>query len=151
MQQAARDSACPLHISRELKLGCWEASPDQRGLSAHLCPSSVSQILPTIMWELMNKLEVTPVLLTNPLRFNNQIGSWWWSDTGSTWRGEIEEREPRNGHDSHSSSEHLLYVRHYAKCFACNCIILSPPGTYDIETITFPISQMNKLRFREVT
>lgn len=46
----------------------------------------------------------------------------------------------RNTHGSHSSNEHLPCATHCAKCFVCNCLILSPQGTYDIGTIMFPIS-----------
>lgn len=58
----------------------------------------------------------------------------------------------RNAHDTYLSSGCLLCGRHYAKCFVCNCLILSPQGTCDIEIITCSISQMKKQRFKgEVT
>lgn len=31
-----------------------------------------------------------------------------------------------NTHDSHSSNKHLLYARHYAKHFVCDCLIFIP-------------------------
>lgn len=54
----------------------------------------------------------------------------------------------RNAQDSYLSSGRLLGGRHYAKCFVCNRLILSPPRTYDIGIVTCSISQMEKQRFK---
>lgn len=47
--------------------------------------------------------------------------------------------------------EGLLHTRHYSKCFPCTNPAHLPPKPYEESTITTPILQKKKLRYRKVT
>lgn len=90
---ALAHSTCSLQTNRELDLERWEVPP------AHLDSAPTSLQAESVMWELMNKQAIMPILLTNPLRLQQpsqqlvgtQRGRAHDTKCTSTQRGKIQE------------------------------------------------------------